>query len=223
MPGDPHLPESVHGQPCVIVGGVYAGDPDKGMNVLQPLRELGTPLADISQPMPFTVVQSAFDEFFPRGQLQAYWKSTYFTELADDAIEVMAERAQGRTPGSSEFELVFFDLYPMGGAVNRVDPAATAFSERSAAYLLAIDANWTDPADSAANVAWVRDAWGELDGKFGTGSTYLNFSGRDDERLDVGVEDALAGNLRRLAEVKATYDPDNFFRRDNNVAPAGGA
>ena len=58
MPADAQLPEAIHDQPCLVIGGVYAGDPEEGMDVLQPLRELGTPLADISQPMPFTAVQS---------------------------------------------------------------------------------------------------------------------------------------------------------------------
>jgi FAD/FMN-containing dehydrogenase len=220
MPADPHLPEPVHEQQCLIVAAVHAGDPNEGTKALQPLRELGTPLADISQPMPFTVVQSAFDGFFPRGQLQAYWKSLYLTEFSGDAIDVIVERAQVRPAGRSEFELVYWDIFPMGGAVNRVDPAATAFSERSAPYLVAVDANWTDPADNADNIAWVRQSSSELDARFGTGSTYLNFSGGEDGRRDVGVENALASNLRRLAEIKATYDPDNFFRRNNNIAPA---
>src|SRR5215207_10127462 len=59
FPADPAMPEAVHDRPCVIVGAVYAGDPDEGTAVLQPLRELGTPLADLSQPMPFTAVQTA--------------------------------------------------------------------------------------------------------------------------------------------------------------------
>ena len=81
FPADPGLPEPIHDQQCFVVGAVYAGDADQGMQVMQPLRELATPLADISQPMPFAVVQSAFDAFFPRGMLRAYWKSAYVTEL----------------------------------------------------------------------------------------------------------------------------------------------
>jgi FAD/FMN-containing dehydrogenase len=220
MPADPHLPEPVHDRPCVIVGGVYAGNHEEGMKVLHPLRELGSPLADISEPMPFTVVQCAFDGFFPRGQLQSYWKSLYLTELADDAIDLVVEKAEQRPPGASPYELVYLDIQPMGGAINRVAAEDTAFGERSAAYLLAIDGNWTDPDENADNVAWVRQTWSEIDAKFGTGSTYLNFSGRVDELPDAGVDDALAKNLRRLAEVKATYDPDNLFRRNNNILPA---
>ena len=220
MPADPHLPEPVHGRRCVIVAGVHAGDPEAGMKALQPLRELDTPLADISQPMPFTVVQSAFDGFFQRGQLQSYWKSLFLQELADDAIDLVVEKAEQRPPGGSDFEFVYLDIQPKGGAINRVAAEDTAFGERSATYLIAVDGNWTDPGENADNVAWVRQTWSEIDAKFGTGSTYLNFTGRVDELPDAGVDDALAKNLRRLAEVKATYDPDNLFRRNNNILPA---
>ncbi len=169
--------------------------------------------------MPFRDVQSAFDGFFPRGGLQSYWKSLYLADLPDQATALIAQRTLDRPAGRSSFELVYLDLYPMGGAVNRVDPAATAFGERSAPYLLAVDGNWTDPADNAEGIAWVRETWSELDARFGTGSTYLNFSGRADEPTDSAVGGALAKNLRRLAEIKATYDPDNFFRRNNNILP----
>ncbi|HSI98635.1 MAG TPA: FAD-binding protein [Gaiellaceae bacterium] len=220
MPADPHLPEPVHDRQCLIVGGVYAGDAEEGMQILQPLRELGAPLADISQPMPFTVVQSAFDGFFPREQLQAYWKSLYVTELSDELVDLIAGRAQQRPAGRSAFELTYFDLLPMGGAVNRVDPAATAFSERTAPYLVSVGANWNDLGENEAQIAWVRESWSEIAARFGTGSVYLNFVGGEGGGADVGVETAHAGNLRRLAEIKAVYDPDNFFRRNNNILPA---
>ena len=214
MPADPHLPEPIHDQECFVVVAVFAGDVEEGMKVLQPLRELATPLADISQPMPFTMVQSAFDGFFPHGQLQSYWKSLYLSELSDEAIDLIAQKAQERPS-----PLTLLDVYTMGGAVNRVASEDTAFSERSAPYMVAVPGNWSDAGDNAENIAWVRQTWSEI-GAFGTGSTYLNFTGRADERTDVGVDDALGRNLRRLAEVKATYDPDNFFRVNNNIVPA---
>jgi FAD/FMN-containing dehydrogenase len=107
----------------------------------------------------------------------------------------------------------------MGGAVARVDPEATAFAERGAPFLAAVDSNWTDPAADAANVAWVRDAWDRLT-PHGTGEVYLNFSGRDGAAPDVGADTALGRNLERLEQVKATYDPANVFRLNHNIAPA---
>ena len=173
FPADPGLPEPIHDQQCFVVGAVYAGDADQGMQVMQPLRELATPLADISQPMPFAVVQSAFDAFFPRGMLRAYWKSAYVTELSDEVIEIVARR-------------------------------------------------WPDAGDDEANIAWVREAWAEVD-VLGTGSTYLNFTGPEDPTAS-SVPHAFGRNLDRLAEVKARYDPGNLFRRNNNIhglAPSG--
>ena len=96
MPAAPTLPPAIHNQACLVIGGVYVGAPDEGMKVMQPLRELGTPLADISQPMPFSVVQSAFDGLFPMGTLQSYWKAQNLSRLPDEATSIIAARAKQR-------------------------------------------------------------------------------------------------------------------------------
>ena len=215
FPADPEMPEAVHDRPCAIIGGVYAGDPDEGMKVLQPLRELGTHLVDLSQPMPFTAVQTAFDPLFPRNQLRAYWKSQYLDELSDGAIDLMATRAAERPA-----PLTLVNMFHMGGAINDVGPEDTAFAERSSPYMVSIDGMWPDAADDADNVDWVRSTWDAFS-EFGTGGVYLNFTGLDDEAPSAGVDSALGRNMSRLAEVKAKYDPENFFRLNNNIAPAG--
>ena len=215
MPADPSLPEEVHDRQCLVVGAVYAGDHAEGMDVLQPLRELATPLADISQPMPFTVVQSAFDGFFPRGQIRAYWKAAYVATLDDEVIEIVA-RASAERPSP----LTFVDTYAMGGAIARVGAEETAFAERSAPFMVTVHGNWTDAGDDDANIAWVRGVWKDIDA-LGVGSTYLNFSGADDAepaRAAVGF----GPNLERLARIKAQYDPENVFHRNNNIVPSGG-
>jgi len=215
MPADPSLPPAVHDQHCLVIGGLYAGGADEGMEALQPLREFGTSLADISQPMPYTAVQSAFDGFFPRQQWQSYWKSTFLKELSDDAIDLIAEKARER-PSPLSMMVTFL----WGGAINKVGSEDTAFTERSAPWMASVDGNWPDPSENDDNVGWVRDAWSAIS-KFGTGSVYLNFTGISDEETDVGVDSAHGKNLRRLSEIKAKYDPDNFFRLNNNITPAG--
>jgi len=215
MPADPSLPEPVHDRQCLVVGAVYAGEPAEGMDVLQPLRELATPLADISQPMPFTVVQSAFDGFFPRGQLRAYWKAAYVAELSDAVIEIVA-RASTERPSP----LTFVDTYAMGGAISRVETVETAFAERSAPFMVSVHGNWPEAEDDESNIAWVREVWGDVD-RLGLGSTYLNFSGAEDaepSRAALGF----GPNLERLARVKFQYDSENLFHRNNNIAPSGG-
>jgi FAD/FMN-containing dehydrogenase len=213
LPAHEALPPEIHDTPFIVVGGVYAGDVDDGMKLMQPLRSLATPLADISQPLPFTGVQTAFDPFFARGTLRSYWKSTYLHDLTDEVIELLAKKAAER-PSKRTFAPITF---LMGGAINRVDPQAMAYSERSADWMLSIDGNWSDPADDAAVISWVRETWSEL-APFGTGGVYLNFL--SDETPTSYVEDAFGDNMRRLAEIKAKYDPTNLFRLNNNIAPA---
>jgi FAD binding domain/Berberine and berberine like len=214
FPADPNMPEAVHDRPCIIVGAVYAGDPDEGMPKLQPLRELGTPLVDLSQPMPFNAVQSAFDPLFPRGRLRAYWKTQYLDELSDAAIDTIAAKALDRPA-----PLTLVNTFHMGGAIDDVGPEETAFAERSSRFMVSIDGMWSDPGEDAENVAWVRSAWREI-GEFGTGAVYLNFTGLAEEAPSAGVDSAFGRNLRRLVEIKAKYDPDNFFRLNNNISPA---
>lgn len=214
FPPVPDLPPVVHNRACLVIGGVYAGDLEEGLGVLKPLGSLGTPLADLSGPAPFTFVQSAFDELFPRGAFRSYWKSQYLDDLSDAAIETFAALAESRPQ-----PLFVLNIWPMGGAIARVGSEDTAFAERTAPFMISVDGNWNDPEFDAEGVEWVRAAWSRV-AQFGNGSTYLNFTGLAGEAADTGVDSALGRNLRRLAEVKATYDPDNFFRRNNNIAPA---
>jgi hypothetical protein len=214
MPAAPTLPPPIHNQACMVVGGVYAGVPEVGMKIMQPLRELGVPLADISQPMPFSMVQSAFDPLFPMGKLQSYWKAQNLADLPDKAIEVIASRANQRP---SPLTLVV--TFQMGGAINRVGSTETAYAERSAPWMSSIDGNWENPADNQKNVAWVRESF-KLISPYSTGTTYTNFTGQDDEPAVALASTAYGANMARLRLIKATYDPDNFFRLNANIAPA---
>ena len=214
FPAVPHLPPPIHNQACLVVGGVYAGAVDDGMRVMQPLRQLGTPLADISQPMPYTVVQTAFDGFFPMGKLQSYWKAQHLPTLSDEAIAVIARRANQRP---SPVTLVA--TFQMGGAINRVGPTETAYTERSAAWMSSIDGNWENPSDNAANIAWVRESFQEIS-PYSNGVTYTSFTGQADETVSALAAHAYGANMERLQRIKAIYDPDNFFRLNPNVVPA---
>ena len=215
FPAVPEMPEAIHDREVAIVGGVHAGpDPEAGLAEMAPLRDLGTPLFDMSGPTPYRGVQSGFDEFFPRDTLHAYWKSQYLEALPDDAIETIARHALGRPA-----PLTVVNTFHMGGAIADVDPEATAFAERTAPYMVSIDGMWPDRAATPANIGWVRRAWEDVS-RFGNGGVYLNFTGLADEGVDWGVDTAFGRNLRRLSQIKEEYDPENFFRRNNNIPPA---
>jgi hypothetical protein len=214
FPANPELPEAIHDRPVIIVGGVHAGDVDEGLAEMQPLRELGTVLFDMSGPTPFVGVQTGFDPLFPRGEQRAYWKSQYVDELSDAAIDVITQRAKTRPA-----PLTMVNTFRMGGAIADVDEEATAFSERKPEYMVSIDGIWTDAANDTECVTWSRSTWDEVS-EFGTGAVYLNFTGLADEAPSAGVESAFGRNLSRLAEIKRIYDPENVFDLNNNIKPA---
>ena len=216
MPAAPTLPPPIHNQACLVIGGVYVGAPEQGMKAMQRLRELGTPLADISQPMPFHAVQTAFDPLFPMGKLQSYWKAQNLASLPDRAIEIIAARANQRPA-----PLTLVVTFHMGGAINRVGAGETAYAERSAPWMSSIDGNWENPADNAKNIEWVRESFKQIS-PFSTGTTYTNFTGQAEESAGALASTAYGTNMARLGAIKAKYDPGNFFRLNANIAPGAG-
>jgi FAD/FMN-containing dehydrogenase len=213
IPPDPHMfEEELHGRPYVAFIGVYAGPIAEGERVLKPLRELGAPIKDFSAVMPYMEVQQLYDNEYPDG-MRYYWKSLNLTSLDDQAIDLIVEHARRQV---SPFSTT--DLWHVGGAVRRGGAETSAFFGRGAAFLLSPEANWRQPADDAANIAWVRDFIAAVE-PFSDGSRYMNFAGMQEEG-DSMVRAAFGPNYARLAALKAKYDPANLFRLNQNVKPS---
>jgi hypothetical protein len=107
------------------------------------------------------------------------------------------------------------ELAYLGGAAGRVNASDTAFGDRSAAFILNLLADWKNPADDTANVSWVRNLFDTLRPHMKPG-VYVNFmSGDEQER----VPEAYQERWQRLRKVKTQYDPSNFFRLNQNIAP----
>ena len=86
------FPAELRRRPVVIVATVYAGPVEEGARIMQPLREIATPLLDLSGPVPYTGIQASFDPFFPKGRLY-YWKSTNVHDFSDACIDtILASR-----------------------------------------------------------------------------------------------------------------------------------
>jgi hypothetical protein len=198
--GEP-FPESIWGQQFVAIVGPYIGPVDEGEAATKPLREMGTVLFDGSEAMPFATVQSFFDEEYPNGR-RYYWRSTYLSELSDEAIDKLVDLG-GRRPSP----ITSLDLWVLGGAIGDVDQDATPIAHRAAPFMIGIESNWDDPAEDAANVAWAREVFNTLQ-PHSTGGSYLNFEDPEDPTR---VEAVYGANHRRLMEIKQRYDPDNRF------------
>ena len=208
------LPPELRGQDALILAALYSGSPDEGERVLQPLREMGAPLFDLSMALPYRAAQSNFDPFFAKGVTRSYWKSLYLDDLDDAACELIVRRAMDRP-----HPLTLVHVPQMGGATSRIAADDSAFGDRSAAYMLSVDGNWIDAADDAAAIAWTRGFIAEAAQLPSARGIYLNFSG--DEEIDGDLRAAAFGaNLARLTQVKDQFDPGNLFRLNNNIPPS---
>jgi FAD/FMN-containing dehydrogenase len=197
------------GSPLVGVIPCYCGNVADGERVLQSLRKFGSPILDGIQAMPFPAMQSLLGPSFPDGN-HNYWKSTLQRELSDDAISAIVEHANHL---SSPLSFVVFEYY--GGAAGRVSSEATAFPHRHLPWDILFLAQWTDPAQTNMHRDWARSGE-EILRPFSENAHLL--SALDVESEDV-VKTAFGTNLPRLAAIKKKYDPTNFFRVNQNIAP----
>jgi FAD/FMN-containing dehydrogenase len=213
LPVVDELPEALRGAPYVGVAGLWAGDPQEGERATRTLRELATPLVDMSGTMDYVDFQRSLDPFFPAGR-RYYWKAIYLDGLSDDAVDVTVDWSE-RRPSNDTLVIIRH----CGGAISRVGADETAFGDRSSEWMLSIDATWHEPADDDANIEWTREfhaaALPHSDGK-----TYFNFPGLLEEG-DAAVRATYGANHDRLARIKAAYDPENRLRINQNIKPAG--
>jgi FAD/FMN-containing dehydrogenase len=212
LPVVDELPEPLRGRPYVGIAGLWAGDPEVGERATRAVRDLAEPLIDMSARVDYIDLQRSLDPYFPAG-LRYYWKALYLDALSDAAIATTVEHSRQRP---SDDTLVI--IRHCGGAISRVGAAETAFGDRSSEWMLSIDSTWREDTADETNIAWTRefyaDALGHSDGK-----CYFNFPGLLEEG-ESAVRSSYGANYRRLAEIKAAYDPENSFRLNQNIRPA---
>jgi FAD/FMN-containing dehydrogenase len=213
IPSEPPFPPELHGTPVFVVAAVYSGSVEDGEPVVQPLRELAEPVADLSGPWPWLGLQSGFDAMFPAGQFR-YWKSRALSELTEAAIDDIADFASRRPSPLTDIV-----VWHHGGAMSRVGETETAYGGRDAVFLVTGEASWSDSARNDDGIAWGREFWDAM-GRHSTGGLYLNFAGLGEEK-EALVRAGYGANYDRLAELKAEYDPANLFRMNLNIPPAG--
>jgi FAD/FMN-containing dehydrogenase len=214
VPPLPAIPEHLHCRPAIAVACCHPGSVDDGERAVRALRRFGTPLVDLLAPSPYAAFQGGFDDTVPHGW-HYYWKGTNLAALSDDAIAVIADHAYAAGSPRS-----YAAMFHMGGAVARVPDEATAFAGRDAAHNIVIDAAWLREQSgehAAAESAWARRFLHALQ-PHGAGGVYVNFLDSDDDssRVRLAYGDRI---YRRLAEVKARYDPDNVFHHNKNIQP----
>ncbi len=204
-----HAPDG-SGMKLVALVVCHCGPLGAGETAAHPIKKFGSPAMDVIGPMPYCQVNAMLDEAYPKGALN-YWKSNFLASLSDEALRTMIDCfAKCPTP-MGQLLLEHFH-----GAVTRVGVTDTAFPHRAPGYNLIVLSEWMEPKDNNACTAWARDSYTAMQPFMGAGR-YVNYLG-DDEPGDP-VAAAYGPNHRRLQQLKAKYDPQNFFHMNQNIRP----
>jgi FAD/FMN-containing dehydrogenase len=206
-PPMPFVPEDWVGKLVVFVTGVFDGDLEAGAAAFAPIRALAEPVVDLLGPMPYPTIYQITE-----GAAQAspnIVRSAFVDTFDDEAARLTLDAMSNATsPGA------MFQLRPLRGAVARVAPEATAFAHREARFLVAIITLYDG--DAAPHLAWTESLFEAL--RPLARGVYSNFVAAEGEaRVRDAYPDA---TYARLAAVKAEYDPDNVFHRNQNIRPA---
>lgn len=206
----PFLPPQAHGQD-VLVLPVFSPSPSDAVDAaIARIAKLGEPLGTHVGPMPYAAWQQIFDPMLTPGA-RNYWKSHNFTQLSDGAIDVVLRYASDLPTPQCE---IFLGL--LGGQAGAPPPQATAYPHRDALYVMNVHTRWENPADDERCIAWARAFFADAT-PYASGGVYVNFMPQDEGER---TSDAYGANYARLAQIKATYDPDNLFRTNQNIRPA---
>jgi FAD/FMN-containing dehydrogenase len=206
----PVIPEEWHGKKVAVLVAVSAGPIEEGEGLVEELRAIGEPIADLIHPMPYLFIQGLLDPLWPKG-IQAYFKATNLARLDDELIDSLC-KLHLDTPGP-QCEI---HVHQMGGAVARIGEAETAFSERSMPFLLNVVTGWQDETATDDHVAWARSVVDAAEPS-STGRAYVNFFGDTDVARSAYGEET----YDKLAALKDEYDPTNLFRLNQNIQPTG--
>lgn len=208
-PPAPFVPEPLRFKPLFALFVCHTGSLEEGQAFLDGLRSAHPPALDMAGPIPYAVLQTLLDEPTEHGQMY-YLKGGNLRDFGDEPLAIL--RKWG---GAMPSPLSVVILVPYGGAVARVGDTDTAFSHRDAAFSVSIFPTWRDPAQTALNLSWARDFYDALVPYLH--GAYVNELGDAGEK---SVQDAYKQSVYdRLAKVKAVYDPANFFRLNQNIAP----
>jgi len=207
-PPMPFVPEERHGELVVMAQLCFAGPAEEGERVLAPFRSLAEPIVDMVRPITYPEMYGPEPEDY---HPTVVFRNLFTGEVDRDLAERVLERLD---PSDGGMRVAQFRV--LGGAVRRVPDEATAYAHRAAPLMVNVVSFYEDPADRSAAEAWADEVAAEL--HQGDAGAYVNFLG--DEGPD-RVRAAYPGaTWDRLTGVKATYDPRNLFRSNQNIPPA---
>jgi FAD/FMN-containing dehydrogenase len=207
-PPMPMIPDEAHGKPVVMGLFAYVGPVDQAEGVIAPFRALAKPYADMVRPMRYSGLYEG-----PEPEVRFAAGTNFFADsLGPAAAEAILEQLPQSTAPMKAVQ-----LRVLGGALGRVPNDATAFGHRDRGLMVNVAAMYMDEDEKGTHEAWVEGLAQSL-GENGAGG-YVGFLGEEDEETLRAAYPG--GTWERLRGLKRRYDPDNLFRLNHNIPPAG--
>jgi FAD/FMN-containing dehydrogenase len=204
----PFIPAEWVGKQVAVVTLCCVGDLQRAQAMVAPLRQLGTPIADVTAPMPYPGMFQLTAEGAVPHPLAV--RSGYLTGLDEGAIEAILEGSAAMPVPAGMIQ-----LRALGGAMARVPAQASAFGHRDKPYLAMVLGIAPRLEVLEAQRAWATESWDALRA-YREGS-YTNFL--QDEGAERVREAYSPSTYARLVDIKRRYDPYNVFRLNQNIAP----
>jgi FAD/FMN-containing dehydrogenase len=205
----PFLPENVHGNEVVVLAIFIESDFAKGEELIEKLRSFGKPAGEQLGRMPYVNWQQAFDPLLTPGA-RNYWKSHNFTEISDEAFDVMIEYVNKLPTPQCEIFIAFLE-----GMSNKVPQNKMAYPSRDLKFILNVHGRWENAEEDKDVINWAREFFNKSS-KYASGGAYVNFMTGDEKER---VSKAYGSNYDRLLQIKKKYDPNNLLRFNQNINP----
>ncbi|WP_285782488.1 FAD-binding protein [Microbispora sp. NBRC 16548] len=213
FPDAPQLPEDFRGRSFVQVRVVYTGDEEQGARLVEPLRALG-PEKDTCGAMPYTQITEIYQD--PKNPVMVHLRSALLRELDDEAVEELVSLIDPSTPGGP---FPGIELRHLGGALNRAPGRSHAVGTQGAAFHLWL--RLPAPAEQAGAARTAADQVLERLRRWDTGAMLPGFLFDHDSTPEQVRRAYTEADHRRLAALKAIYDPNHLFRINHSIPPAG--
>ena len=188
---------------------VWPGAKEKGERLLRPLRKHLRPFEDTIRPKAYLDEQrESFD--VPEGDRSSHRRGGHFKRLTEGVIDTIIENSNNAPHEASGVTMMYWH------GPWCAKPQDNAFGFRRTGFEFWIHSYWQKAVDREKSWTWVERFYAAME-PLATGAVYVNDLENEGEAR---VRAAYGDKYDRLALIKRKFDPDNFFKVNQNIPPA---
>jgi hypothetical protein len=197
------------GERMLDIKVVWLGEKKKGERVLRPLRKYLRPFEDTIKPKAYLDEQrGGYD--VPEGEYSSHRRAGHFKKLTEEIVEAIIEHLPSAPHEASGVTMMYWH------GPWCAKPHDNAFGFRRTGFEYWIHSYWQKAGDRQQSWNWVEEFYRAME-PLSTGAVYVN--DLEDEG-EARVRAAYGDKYQRLSLIKRKFDPDNFFRVNQNIVAA---